>query len=59
MEETNGLWSTLLSSCGAVERVENGQPRIDAHKGMNAAFERFRESSLRLRLLLCDEARSL
>ena len=30
MEATNGLWNALLSSCGAIDRAEIGQPRIDA-----------------------------
>ena len=58
MEATNGLWNALLSSCGAIDRAEIGQPRIDAYKGMNAAFERLKESSLSLRQLLREEARS-
>lgn len=58
MEETNGRWDALLSSCGAIDRAEIGQARIDAYNGMNVAFDRLRESSLRLRQLLRDEARS-
>ena len=58
MEATNGQWNAFLSSCGTVEIAENGQPRIDAYKGMNAAFERLKESSLSLRQLLREEARS-
>lgn len=58
MEETNSLWSAFLSSCGAIDAAEKGQPRIDAYKGMDAAFDRLRESSVGLRQLLREEARS-
>lgn len=56
--EINSSWNGLLSACGAVERAEMGQPRVDAVKGVNAAFERLRAGSFRLRQALREEARS-
>ncbi len=58
VEEANGRWNAFLSSCSAIDTAEHGQPRFDAYKGMNVAFERLKESSLSLRQLLRDEARS-
>lgn len=58
VEEANRLWNGFLSACGAIDRADIGQPRIDAVKGMDAAFEQLRAVSLRVRQALRDEAQS-
>lgn len=58
VEEVNGLWSGFLSACGAIDRAELGQPRIDAVTGMNGAFDRLRDGSRRVRQALREEALS-
>jgi hypothetical protein len=58
VEETNGLWSSFLSSCRAIESAEIGQAKISAYEGMDDAFELLRVSSTNLRQGLRKEARS-